>query len=184
MKRSALGLLGTLFGSVASAVVVAVVLGGSSVALRVTTIACTGKLMIGGFTVMVIGVPGAAVVAGTVRSTIGGVAVMTLAAPSAEEAGGVVVPLTTTVRGFSVGVAFAFAFLLDGFVGRVFFLVPDGFVGAFVFFVFDGFVDTFVVLVVLDGFVGTLVVLVLDRCVGTGDALAAAAVLDGVVDTA
>ena len=173
MKRSALGLLGTLFGSVASAVVVAVVLGGSSVALRVTTIACTGKLMIGGFTVMVIGVPGAAVVAGTVRSTIGGVAVMTLAAPSAEEAGGVVVPLTTTVRGFSVGVAFAFVFLPDGFVGRVFLFVPDGFVG------------TFVVLVVLDRFVSTIVVLVLDRFVGTGVVLAAAAaVLDWVVDTA
>ena len=117
--------------------------------------------MIGWSTVMVIGVPGAAVVAGTVRSTIGGVAVMTLAAPSAEEAGGVVVPLTTTVRGFSVGVAFAFAFLLGGLVGRVFFLVPDGFVGTFVFFV-------------LDGFVGTCDVL----------AASAAAVLDGVVDTA
>ena len=156
-----------------SAVVVADILRGFFVALRVTTIACTVRLMVGGFTVMVIGVQGAAVVAGTVRSMIGGVAVMTLAAPSAEEAGGVVVPLTTTVRGFSVGVAFAFAFLLGGLVGRVFFLVPDGFVGAFVFFVFDGFVDTFVVLVVLDRFVSTIVVLA-----------AAAAVLDWVVDTA
>ena len=144
-----------------SAVVVADILRDFFVALRVTTVACTVRLMVGGLTVMVVGVQGAAVVAGTVRSMIGGVAVMTLAAPSAEEAGGVVVPLTTTVRGFSVGVAFAFAFLLDGFVGRFVFFMLDGFVGAFVFLVLDGFV-------------------------GTGDALAAAAaaVLDEVVDTA